>query len=286
MKYVSLMKIRQYVSIVSTILLLTLLSQVGGLVFLICLPLFNWINKQLVNKYYRTIGKTLSFSILYGFISFLIVPPIAQHFGRVPMPYQSASVFVKPHNFMTVILNRHYVTPLLRQITEGVAEKVAVKYKDSVALRYLDCCFPFWNGFPLVPHLTHNDGKKIDIAFYYTKTIDNQPVSDSPSWLGYGVSEEPRAGEENQPEFCREKGEWQYSFMRRYLTPQYFKKNFKFDADKTTDMVRLFTSDNRVRFALIEPHLKNRLGFQKNNKVRIPPCIAVRHDDHIHIVSD
>ena len=170
--------------------------------------------------------------------------------------------------------------------TEGVAAKVAERFKDSVSMRYLDACFPFWDGFPLVPHLTHNDGRKLDIAFYYTQFLDNQPISDSPSWLGYGVSEEPRAGEENQPEFCREKGEWQYSFMRRYIIPQNWKSDFRFDAKKTTEMLRLFTANSRVRFVLIEPHLKTRLGFQTNNKIRIPPCHAVRHDDHIHVVVD
>jgi hypothetical protein len=280
------MKIRRYIAIVLAFVFLTFLTQVGGLVLLMCLPIYNWVNRAIVKKYYKLGLKMLAYAVIYSLVTFVIVPPLAQEFGRVPMPYFKDSPFVKPHNFFTVLANRHYVKPSLRQITEGVAQKIAERYKDSIAMRYLDCCFPFWDGFPLAPHLSHNDGRKIDIAFYYTKTIDNQPVSDSPSWLGYGVCEEPRAGEENQPEFCREKGEWQYSFMRKYIIPQYQKPNFKFDADKTTDMLRFFSADNRVRFALIEPHLKTRLGFSKNTKVRIPPCIAVRHDDHIHIIVD
>jgi hypothetical protein len=280
------MKIRRILSIIFATVLLTLLTQVGGLVLLACIPFYNWVKPKIKQKYYRRGVIVLVFALLYGFVSFVIVPPLAENFGRVPMPYNDDSPLVKPHNFITVLANRHYVTPSMREITEGVAEKVAERFKDSVSMRYLDACFPFWDGFPLVPHLSHNDGRKLDIAFYYTQTIDNQPISDSPSWLGYGVCEEPRAGEENQPEFCREKGEWQYSFMRRYIIPQNWKSDFRFDAKKTAEMLRLFTANSRVRFVLIEPHLKTRLGFQTNNKIRIPPCNAVRHDDHIHVVVD
>lgn len=280
------MKIRRILSNIFAVVLLTFLTQVGGLVLLACIPIFNWIRPQIKHTYLRTGLNCLVFALLYGLVSFLIVPPLAENFGRVPMPYNKDSPLVKPHNFITVLANRHYVTPSMRQITEGVANKVSERFKDSVSMRYLDACFPFWDGFPLIPHLTHNDGRKLDIAFYYTQSIDNQPISDSPSWLGYGVSEEPRAGEENQPDFCREKGEWQYSFMRRYIIPQNWKPDFRFDAKKNAEMVRLFTASSQVRFILIEPHLKARLGFQTNNKVRIPPCNAVRHDDHIHVVVD
>jgi hypothetical protein len=280
------MKIRRIISIIFATVLLTLLTQVGGLVLLACIPFYNWVKPKIVQKYYRNSINILVFALLYSFVSFVIVPPLAENYGRVPMPYNDDSPFLKPHNFITILANRHYVTPSMRQITEGVATKVAERFKDSISMRYLDACFPFWDGFPLVPHLSHNDGRKLDIAFYYTQTIDNQPVSNSPSWLGYGVSEEPKAGEENQPDFCREKGEWQYSFMRRYIIPQYWKPDFRFDAKKTAEMLRLFAANSRVRFVLIEPHLKTRLGFQTNNKIRIPPCHAVRHDDHIHVVVD
>jgi hypothetical protein len=280
------MKIRNYISFILAFILLTLLTQVGGLVLLASIPFYKWITINIKQKYYQRALKTLCFCLIYGFVSFIIVPPMAKEFGRVPLPYFDDSSLLKPHNFLMVLANRHYVTPSMKQITEGVSEKICLKYKDSISMRYFDACFPFWDGFPLIPHLTHNDGKKLDIAFYYLQTIDNQPINDTPSWLGYGVSEEPRAGEENQPDFCKEKGEWQYSFMRKYIIPQYRKPDFRFDAQKTTEMIRLFTADNRVRFILIEPHLKTRLGFQKNNKVRIPPCNAVRHDDHIHVVVD
>jgi hypothetical protein len=280
------MKIRRILSIIFATVLLTFITQIGGLVLMACIPIFNWIKPQIEHNYLRTGVNALLFVLLYGIVSFVVVPPLAAHFGRVPMPYNDDSPFVKPHNFLTVLANRHYVTPSMRENTEGVARKVAERFKDSISMRYLDACFPFWDGFPLVPHLTHNDGRKLDIAFYYAQSIDNQPISNSPSWLGYGVSEEPRAGEENQPDFCREKGEWQYNFMRRYIIPQNWKPDYRFDAKKTAEMVRLFTANSRVRFILIEPHLKARLGFQNNNKVRIPPCHAVRHDDHIHVVVD
>jgi hypothetical protein len=280
------MRIRQIISIILAVGLLTVLTQVGGLVLLACIPIYKWVKPKISQIYYRRGFMFLIYALLYGFVSFVIVPPLAESCGRVPMPYNDDSPFVRPHNFVTVLANRHYVTPTMKRITEGVAAKIAERFKDNISMRYLDACFPFWDGFPLLPHQTHNDGKKLDIAFYYTQAIDNQPISDSPSWLGYGVCEEPKAGEENRPEFCSDKGEWQYNFMQRHIIPQHRKSDFRFDAKKTTEMVRLFATDSHVRIILIEPHLKARLGFQTNTKIRIPPCDAVRHDDHIHVVVD
>ena len=36
----------------------------------------------------------------------------------------------------------------------------------NIEIHYLDANFPFINKFPLLPHLSHNDGKKIDITDY------------------------------------------------------------------------------------------------------------------------
>jgi hypothetical protein len=172
--------------------------------------------------------------------------------------------------------------PELRAVTEGVAQKMAEK-NDSTVTCYLESGFPFFDGFPLLPHRSHNDGKKIDLAFYYTDAKTKEPTNDRPSWLGYGVSEEPKAGEEDRPSYCAEKGFWQYNFMEKYIVSQRKKRDLPFDAVRTREMVRLFINDNRVQMVLIEPHLKKRLGFENQNKIRLHPCAAVRHDDHLHV---
>ena len=226
--------------------------------------------------------KITLFCAFYALATFIIVPPLAIYFGRVAMPYDAENPYIRQGNFGYVLLNRHYVTPQLRTLTEGVAERLAKAYPNSV-VEYLDCGFPFFDGFPLEPHMSHNDGRKIDISFFYidnsTKLLTNQ----RPSWLGYGVCEEPKGGEEDRPTFCREKGFWEYNFMKRFIVPQSEKRNFTFDERRTRDLIRLFIADNHVKTVLIEPHLEKRLGFSNNNKVKTPPCESVRHDDHLHV---
>jgi hypothetical protein len=278
------MRFLKYGSLVLAFCFLTLVSQIGGIVLLACLPLFKWLNQRLVvSKGFTMAFKTAIFCLLYAVATFWIVPPLAKAFGRVPMPYSDEHPNLRQHNFITVLLNRHYVTPTLRKITEGVAEKLSERYQDSLLITYLDCNFPFFKGFPLQPHLSHDDGQKIDISFQYLDVATKSPAYDRPSWIGYGVCEEPKVGEEDYPEKCREDGNWQYSFMKNTLVSQRNKSDFIFDAAKTKDVINYFITDNRVNFVLIEPHLKKRLGFEINQKVRRPPCNAVRHDDHLHV---
>jgi hypothetical protein len=278
------MSFLKYGGIFLTFGFLTLISQVGGLVFLACLPLFRLINDKVpLSRVFRNAFKFAIFCLLYTLATFWLVPPLAKVYGRVPMPYSDEHPNLQQHNFITILLNRHYVTPIMRKITEGVAEKLSERYQDSLVVTYLDCNFPFFNGFPLEPHLSHDDGRKIDLSFQYVDAKTKQTSYERPSWLGYGVCEEPKVGEEDYAEKCRVDGHWQYSFMKNVIVPQGNKPNFLFDANKTKDVISFFLADNRVNFILIEPHLKKRLGFENNQKVRRPPCESARHDDHIHV---
>ena len=257
------MSFLKYAGIVLAFGFLTLISQVGGLVLVACLPLFTLVDKKVTGiRFFRMAFKTAIFCLLYALTTFWLVPPLAKSFGRVPMPYSDEHPNLRQHNFITVLLNRHYVTPTLRKITEGVAEKLSERYQDSLVVTYLDCNFPFLNGFPLQPHLSHDDGRKIDISFQYIDVKTKQASYERPSWIGYGVCEEPRVGEEDYAEKCRVEGNWQYSFMKNTLVPQGNKQDFLFDASKTKDVISYFLADNRVNFILIEPHLKKRLGFE------------------------
>lgn len=276
-------KYSKYIRLALLCLILTIMTQIGGIILLACLPIFNLIQQHIHEKYGRYFLKISIFLIIYVVSTLYIVPPLASFWGRVPMPFGEENPYVKPLNFGTVLLNRHYVTAPLKAVTEGVAFKMSKKHGDSCIVQYLDCNFPFINGFRLFPHLSHNDGQKIDLSFQYLDSKTKKPTVERPSWTGYGVCEEPKAGEENQPEMCDEQGEWQYNFLRKYLTPQYRKSDFIFDAQQTQDLIRYFIADPHVNILLIEPHLKKRLGFEQTVKVRRPPCTAVRHDDHIHI---
>ena len=274
-------RILNTVGIVFLFIFLTLLTQIGGIVYLLCLPIFKFYKKKIGRPVIHITLNISTFCILYAFTSFVIVPPLAKRYGRVPMPYDKMNPHVRQHNRWTVILNRHYVVPDLRTATEGVAEKLAAS-DTSLVVTYLDCNFPL-PGFPLEPHLSHDDGRKIDLSFMYLNAETKKSTAERPSWLGYGVCEEPRPGEENRAEYCAEHGGWQYSFMRNNLVSQSLKRKYPFDEKHTAAMMRFFIADPHVNTVMVEPHLEKRLGFTNQPKVKSPPCNSVRHDDHLHV---
>ena len=180
---------------------------------------------------------------------------------------------------MTCLLNRNYVRPELKQIAFDVAKEMNDKFPGTT-IHYLDANFPFIDKFPLLPHLSHNDGKKLDFAFCYRDTKTGEPTNECPSFIGYGISEEPLPGEKNTADFCADKGFWQYSILTKIMshnTPT----EFTFDNEKTKELVNLIAIQPAIEKIFIEPHLKTRLQLT-SEKIRFHGCQAVRHDDHIH----
>jgi hypothetical protein len=141
--------------------------------------------------------------------------------------------------------------------------------------------FPFLDNFPLFPRLSHNDGKKLDLSFQYNNSSTGQITDEIPSFIGYGVCEEPERGEENTPEYCDSKGYWQYNLLRDIVS-QDANEEFVCDDKRMRDLVNSFVSHNRVGKIFIEPHLKKRMELT-SSKIRFHRCQAVRHDDHIHV---
>lgn len=261
------------------ICLLTAVTQIGGIVFLISLSISGLIDRSLSKRWTRVIVKVLSFATLYLVFVFVIVPLTARSFGRVPLPiFENRNL--KPANIWTCLLNRNYVRPQLRDIAYKVAEGMNNKFPGTT-INYLDANFPFINKFPLLPHLSHNDGKKLDLSFQYNDSRTGQMTNDIPSFIGYGICEEPKDGEENKPEDCDKKGYWQYNLLR-YNVSQSNKKKFTLDNKRTKGLVNSFASQVGVGKIFIEPHLKTRLGLT-SSKIRFHGCQAVRHDDHIHV---
>jgi hypothetical protein len=259
--------------------LLTVLTQIGGIVLLISLLIFRMLDKRIKRRWARVMGKVVSFLLLYLFFVFVLVPFTARPLGRVPLPLLEYK-HVRPANIWTVLLNRNYVRPELRDVTYEVALKMNDKYPGTT-INYLDANFPFIDKFPLPPHLSHNDGKKLDVSFHYMNKQTGERSSEVPSWLGYGVCEEPLPGEFDRPAECGRKGYWQYNFMSRTVS-QKNKEKFPFDAKRTRDLVNFYVAHKSIGKILIEPHLKTRLRLT-SNKVRLHGCNAVRHDDHIHV---
>ncbi len=259
--------------------LLTLLTQVGGLIYLLSILLWGLWSPKVKTKLRSVVLKSGIFLSLYLLTTFFIIPPVAEFFGRVPLPLTETQ-HLKPLNRLTCLLNRNYVRPQLRDCAFTVAEEMNVKHPGTIVC-YLDANLPFINGFPLVPHWSHNDGRKLDLAFCYLDSKTGGEVNASPSFIGYGVSEGPREGEENKAAFCEEKGYLQYGLLNK-LVPQWSKEDFVFDSVRTKTMVELFVAQKSIRKVFIEPHLKVRLGLD-SDKIRFHGCHAVRHDDHLHI---
>jgi hypothetical protein len=280
-----LKRILKISGIVFLFIFLTVLTQVGGLIYLLFLFLWRITNQKfpklkLKRKALRTFLKASSFLVFYTIISMTLVPLIAKPFGRVPLPVWSDS-HIKPLNIMTCFLNRHYVKPELYDALMDVSKAMESKHPGTV-IAYLDANLPFVTGFPLLPHLSHDDGEKLDLAFLYQNAKTKTELNDAaPSFIGYGVFEEPQQNEINQPKICKNKGYWQYSILGS-IVPQWNKADYQFDIDRTKYLVKLLSKHASICKIFIEPHLKNRLGAN-SSKVRFHGCGAVRHDDHIHI---
>lgn len=214
---------------------------------------------------------------LYAIFSFVLLPFIASFFGRESLPIRGT---LRPVNIMTCVLNRHYVIPELKRQMLDISMEMNRKF-EGTSVNYLDANFPFFDGFPLIPHLSHNDGLKIDLAFYYIERSTGRRVNSSPSFTGYGIFERPKEGEINYPKKCKEKGYWQYDAIS-YITPDWNKDKYKVDVERTRELVMLLAENSQTSKLFIEPHLKERWNLSTYEKIRFHGCYAVRHDDHIH----
>lgn len=263
-----------------SVVVLTAVTQVGGVLLLALLPLFRWIDRRWAGLGKRVAIKLSAFSSLYLLVTFALLPPLAAFGGRVPLPV-AGHVPLKPLTYLTCVLNRHYVRPAMREAAEAAAWQLAEAYPGAV-LAYLDGNFPFWDGFPLLPHLSHDDGQKLDLAFCYVSQETGRPLpGEAPSPIGYGVYAGPLAGEVDQPRRCAEQGYQLYSLLY-YFVPQGKSPHMALDAERTRALVGFFVRHQAIGKVFIEPHLKTRLNLS-HAKVRFHGCHAVRHDDHLHV---
>lgn len=245
------------------IILLTLLTQVGGVIYLLSILLFrkkSWWKKGAL------------FIVLYAATTFLIVPPLAKYLGRVPVK----GVI---HNYAYVLANRNYVRPELNEVIESVESDLHNQFPD-MELVILDANFPFFDGFPLLPHLSHIDGKKVDIAFVYQHK-NGELTNEKPSRSGYGVFINPKAKEQNQNSDCKDAGHWQYDYSK-YFSFGEGNENLEFALAPNKLILESIVTNDRIGKVFLEPYLKDRLGVS-DAKIRFQGCHSVRHDDHYHI---
>lgn len=264
-----LKKIFRFLLHLTAIIVLTIITQIGGIAYLITLVIL----KRKTPKY--RIKRFVVFALFYLITTILFVPIVAPIFGREKI---KKFEHVEARTFITDLMNRNYVRPELNISLQKIAVGLNKKH-PGIKLVYLDANFPFINEFPLLPHLSHNDGKKIDISLIY-EGAEGKLTNKKPSVSGYGVYEGPNKRESDQIKRCLEKGHWQYDFPK-YLTVGTIHPDLVFSERATKDLILEILKQPSTGKLFIEPHLKTRLSL-KNNKIRFHGCQAVRHDDHIH----
>jgi len=215
----------------------------------------------------------LSFT-LYFISTLLIIPQIASIFGRVPVQHTEDII---PATWFTVLTNRNYVRPAVNKILLETAKKIK---PQGIKVIYLDANFPFMNGFPLLPHLSHNDGRKLDLALVY-ENKKGIIIPAKKSRTGYGVYVNPKAGEVDQLQKCKKAGYYQYDYSK-YFSLGAVNQELVFSEKGTKILVKRLLEHSDIQKIFIEPHLKSRLGLT-DDRIRFHGCRAVRHDDHIHL---
>jgi hypothetical protein len=280
------MKILNILGITLLFVLLTALSQVGGIILLLWLLLYQIFKKRFKNAWVRGGVNVGGFAVFYLFCMFIIVPPLARIQDRVPLPMSKSGALV-PVSYWTAIFGRNYIMSKGRAKLETIAEAFIKKHPE-LKVKYMDCNYPFnfigsdatheEIGFPILeglfPHITH-DGTKADIALVYNDK-NGQSSNLTPTAFGYGSSVDPLPTETCTPCACENSGYWQYSFMYRNLPRTEYPLNIKVSAD----LIRIFDRHLTDKIFL-EKHLQQR--FNLHGKFAQAGCHSVRHDDHFHV---
>lgn len=269
------------VAAVVVVVLLTLLTQIGGLVMLGVWGVSRLALPRKTGTGRRALINALLFVVVYGATSVLLVPPLAALGGRVPLPCRAQPDHAfAAGNVLLCALNRHYVVPDLVMLLSELSGEIERSFPGTTTL-FLDANFPFLNGFPLLPHLSHGDGRKLDLAFYYADADGRYLPAATRSPIGYWAFEQPSASDASP---CGARSllslRWDLNFLQdkfpdRVLEPR-----------RTRAALQLLLSESarfKVDRVFIEPYLAARLGVQASPALGFQGCRAARHDDHIHI---
>jgi hypothetical protein len=259
---------------------LTLLTQVGGVVFILALLAVHWFVPKTLHGWKRAAAATIIFMFLYQALSATVVPALAAIGGRVPLPcYADAGRPFAAGSRLYCILNRNYVDARLVTLMTELSQSVDKAYPGTITL-YLDGNFPFVDGFPLLPHLSHNDGRKLDLAYYYTGPDAAYLPGRMRSSIGYWAFEQPVARDKSP---C---SGWSLLSLRwdlGSLQPLYPDRPLE---PKRTAAALRWLAEEGPKFGIerifVEPYLATRLGVS-SPVLGFQGCRAARHDDHIHI---
>ena len=262
------------------VIVLTVLTQIGGAILLVAWLIGRLIFPKALKGWRRAGLLTLLFLGLYAAISIFVVPPLAARAGRVPLPCRAEPE--RPFAAGSVIycaLNRHYVAPELVTLLTELSRALDRAFPGTTTL-FLDGNFPFFNGFPQLPHLSHSDGRKLDLAYFYADPNGSYLPATLRSPIGYWAFEQPVAGDASP---C---GAQSWLSLRWNLAVLQDKwPDRPLEPSRTKAALQWLVSEG-VRFKVerifIEPCLAARLGVS-SDVLGFQGCRAARHDDHIHV---
>ena len=262
------MRILRLFLLLAAILLLTALTQVGGAILLLTVLLARLLR-------WRVLGAATLFVLTYAVASLLIVPPLAAFGGRVPLPCMGEKLRTLP---LLCALNRHYVTPRLQELATDLAAALDVEYPGTVTVS-LDANFPFFDGFPLLPHLSHDDGRKLDLSYYYSDASGTYLPGATRSPVGYWAFETPAKGEATNCPASWPTSRWNLELLEPLFAP------YPMEQSRTRmalDWLTRVGPAYGLQRIFLEPYLAQRLGA-RSPLVGFQGCRAARHDDHIHL---
>ncbi len=253
------------------VILLTAATQIGGVVVVLCIPVFTWTGRHLGDrKLLLRAGACIGIYACAYLGASLAVIPLAGALGRAPLPCGLVGeVSLKPRTYLTCLLNRHYAALPAGQALQEITNEFSKEFKGA-RIAYLDAGFPFFGWFPMIPHLSHGDGRKIDLALIYAGSAA------TPSPIGYWGFVQPRPGD---PRPCNgTKGwlRWDMAWLQPLLP------EVRPDERRTAELVHALARSPGVVRILVETHLRQLLGLD-HPKIRFQGCRAARHDDHIHV---
>ncbi len=207
-------------------------------------------------------------ALVLGLVIILLQPLFVEAVVTLPcrerpdMPLRSHSIIY--------CTGRNYVTPSAHQAMVRIAMAVAPMTGTPVV--YLDAGNASTTR-RLWPHLSHRNGKQVDVALYYRDKRSQAPLEGPPTALGYGSYEPPKPGERNPCAGKRRPAD--------FGDPE--SPHWEWDKSRTRSLVDVILADALVRRIFIAPHLADRLEVAGHPKVKAAGCHAARHDDHIHI---
>lgn len=259
------------------VLVLTVLSQIGGAVLILA-----WLLGRALPLTARRRGLTVLalFAALYAAATLIVVPPLAALTGRVSLPCRAEPARpVAAGSPLYCLLNRNYVDPRLVPLLDGLAAAMDQAHPGTVTL-YLDANFPFLNGMPLAPHLSHDDGRKLDLAFFYAAPDGTYRPESLRSPIGYWAFEQPGPAD---PQPCIEPRWLTLRWDMALLQGLYPDRPLEPERTRAA-LAWLLTEGPRfgLEKILLEPHLVRRFGLS-SPLLRFQGCRAARHDDHLHL---